>query len=169
MLRIIGGEPLMHQLLTKQSLTPKNNPAIGTVNFTPFLNQLNPQAPAAETVNYTPAPAPTPYPTTIPAPTPTPYATTYATPRPAVTLGPIATPTPTSTPTPTPKVMPGSPLSMGGESFAEALSQFDITQIVSLVLTALGIMWAIVILAYVGRHFGTKKKPKNERSNQILI
>ena len=88
----------------------------------------------------------------------------YATPRPIITLGPIATPsptpTPTATPTPTPKAMPGSPLSMGGESFAEVLSQFDITQLVTLVLTALGTMWAIVILVYVGRHFGQKEKNK---------
>ncbi len=153
----------------------KNNPSIGTANFTPFLDQSNQQAPAAETVNYIPAPTPTPYPTTIPAPSPTPYPTNYATPRPTATLDPIATPTPTPiptatptptptplpTPTPTPKVMPGSPLSMGGESFAEALSQFDITQLFSLVLTALGIMWTIVILVYVGRHFGHKEKVKN--------
>ena len=41
----------------------KNNPSVGKVNFTPFLNQSNPQAPAAETINYPPAPTPTPYPT----------------------------------------------------------------------------------------------------------
>ena len=90
----------------------------------------------------------------------------YATPRPIINLGPIATPsptpTPTATPTPSPKVMPGSPLSMGGESFAEVLSQFDITQLVTLVLTSLGTMWAIVILFMLVDTSGTKKKPKNE-------
>lgn len=152
----------------------KNNPLVGTVNFTPFLNESNSAAPALESINYVPAPTPTPYPTTLPAPTVTPYPTIYPTPRANVTLGPIVTPTPTPlptatptpsptpipTPSPTPKIMPGSPLSLGGSTFAETISQFDITNLAKLVLVALGIMWVIVILFYVDREFAHKDHKK---------
>jgi hypothetical protein len=49
--------------------------------------------------------------------------------------------------------MPGSPLSMGDTTFAEAISQFDLTAIAELTLMALGIVWLIVILFYVNRDF----------------
>jgi len=60
--------------------------------------------------------------------------------------------------------MPGSPLSLDGQSFAEAISQFDITQLARLVLLALEAMWSIIVLVYVGRHFGHKRKQKNEKT-----
>ncbi len=139
----------------------KTNPSVGQVNFTPFLLELNPQAPALQTINLIPAPTPTPYPTPTLASTPTPiprptvtYGPTIApTPTPTPTSTPIPTPTPPPTPSPTPKIMPGSPLSMGDTTFAEAIAQFDITAIAELTLMALGIVWLIVILFYVNRDF----------------
>ena len=81
------------------------------------------------------------------------------TPTPAPTETP--TPTPLPTPSPTPKIMPGSPLTLGGSTFAETISQFDIMGLAKLVLIALGIMWVIIILSSVDRKFGKKdnKKP----------
>ncbi|MCL4430157.1 MAG: hypothetical protein M1167_05335 [Chloroflexi bacterium] len=150
----------------------KNVTSYGTVNFVPFLTAPNPNAPALESINYVPAPTPTPIPTPIPNPTPTLYPTPTlspppptntslsptSTPTPPPTPTPTPSPTPVPTPTPTPKVMPGSPLSLGGQSFAETISQFDLIGVAKLVLIALGIMWAIVILVYVDREFGKKKK-----------
>jgi hypothetical protein len=152
---------------------------LGTVTFTPFLNEPNPNAPALESVNYIPNPTPTPIPSPIPIPTVTPYPvpthTPIPLPPPNITISPIVTPTPlpTATPTPTPspiptpiptpKIMPGSPLSLGGATFAETISQFDITNLAKLVLVALGVIWVIVILFYVDREFthkGNKKKLK---------
>lgn len=148
---------------------------LGIVNFTPFLPQPNTQAPALESINYTPNPTPTPYPTTIPAPTntPYPYPTNYVTSRPNMTIAPIVTPTPSTiptitptpsptplpTPSPTPKIMPGSPLSLGGSSFAEAIALFDITNIAKIVLVVLGIIWAAILLVFVVRKF---VKPERE-------
>jgi hypothetical protein len=81
------------------------------------------------------------------------------TPSPAPTATP--TPSPLPTPSPTPKIMPGSPLSLGGSTFAETISQFDLMGLAKLVLIALGIMWVIIILSSVDRKFGKKdnKKP----------
>jgi hypothetical protein len=58
--------------------------------------------------------------------------------------------------------MPGSPLTMGGTSFAEALSQFDITALAELVLIVLGIVWVVVILVSIDRNFGKKTSEKNK-------
>jgi hypothetical protein len=58
--------------------------------------------------------------------------------------------------------MPGSPLSLGGTSFAEAISQFDITALAELVLMALGIVWLIVILFYVDKDFIRKENKKSK-------
>ena len=150
----------------------KNSTTLGTVNFSPYLNESNPQAPPIQNINLVPAPTPTPYPTPIPVPTITPPPRPTAiytpisspTPTPEPTTTPIPTQTPPPTPSPTPKIMPGSPLSLGGTSFAEAISQFDITALAELVLMALGIVWLIVILFYVERDFVRKenKKPKDE-------
>ncbi len=150
----------------------KNSTNLGTVNFSPYLNESNPQAPPIQNINLVPAPTPTPYPTTIPVPTITPPprpTATYApisspTPTPEPTATPIPTPTPPPTPSPTPKIMPGSPLSLGGTSFAEAISQYDITALAELILMALGIVWLIVILFYVNKDFVRKgnQKPKDE-------
>jgi len=143
----------------------KTTPSIGKVNFTPFLTELNPQAPSQQNINLTPAPTPTPYPTPTFAPTPTfvprPTATLppifTATPPPAdPTAKPNPTPTPIPTPIPTPKIMPGSPLSLGGSTFTELISQFDLVELAKLVLIALGIMWLIIILVSVDRKFGRK-------------
>jgi uncharacterized membrane protein YciS (DUF1049 family) len=59
--------------------------------------------------------------------------------------------------------MPGSPLSLGGSTFAEAILRFDLTTLAELVLVGLGIVWLIVILFYVERDFVRKeiKKPKD--------
>lgn len=151
----------------------KNNTLIGTVNFAPFLNGSNPQAPTLDSVNYIPVPTPTPYPTTVPAPTITPYPTTHPTqitnftiitptPSPLPTAPPTAIPTPTPLPTPSPtaKIMPGSPLTLGGSTFAEVISQLDIVGLAKLVLIALGIMWVIIILVSVDRKFGRKTSEK---------
>ena len=155
----------------------KNSASLGSVNFTPFLTESNPKAPALESIYLTPAPTPTPIPTPIPIVTPTPYPTpTYApapTPRVNPTLAPISTTTPppatpTATPTatpiptpaPTPKIMPGSPLTLGGSTFAETISQFDLMGLAKLVLIALGIMWVIIILSSVDRKFGKKDNKK---------
>jgi hypothetical protein len=75
---------------------------------------------------------------------------------------PIATPTPQPTPSPTPKIVPGSPLSLGGATFAETISQFDLGGLAKIVLIILGIIWVIVILVYVDKEFGKKdnEKPK---------
>ena len=150
----------------------KNSTTLGTVNFSPYLNESNPQAPPIQNINLVPAPTPTPYPTTIPVPTITPPprpTATYApisspTPTPEPTATQIPTPTPPPTPSPTPKIMPGSPLSLGGTSFAEAISQYDITALAELILMALGIVWLIVILFYVNKDFVRKgnQKPKDE-------
>jgi parallel beta-helix repeat protein len=143
----------------------KNSTMFGRVAFTPILNDLNSAAPALESINYIPIPTPTPFPTPIPVPTnavfiPRPTATlnpiSTLTPRPDPTITPTVTPTLPPTPSPTPKIMPGSPLSLGGSTFAETLSQFDLMGIAKLVLIALGIMWIIVILSYVDRKFAKK-------------
>jgi hypothetical protein len=55
--------------------------------------------------------------------------------------------------------MPGSPLSLGGSSFAEAIALFDITNIAKIVLVVLGITWAVIILVFVVRKF---VKPEGE-------
>ena len=129
----------------------KTIPSIGKVNFAPFLNESTPQAPSLQNINLTPAPTPT------------------FVPRPTATLAPISTPTPppadaTTTPMPTPiqtpKIVPGSPLSLGGSTFAEVISQLDITELAKLVFIALGIMWVIVILVSVDRKFGGKTNEK---------
>jgi hypothetical protein len=73
------------------------------------------------------------------------------TPSPVPTETP--TPSPSPTPIPTPKIVPGSPLSLGGATFAETLSQFDIMELAKIVLIGLGIMWVIVILVYVDKEF----------------
>jgi hypothetical protein len=82
--------------------------------------------------------------------------------EPTPTPTPTATPTPPPTPNPTPKIVPGSPLSLGGVTFAETISQFDLMSLAKLVLVTLGIIWVIVILVYVEKEFGNKenKKPK---------
>jgi Right handed beta helix region len=150
----------------------KNSTSLGKVNFTPFLNNSNPAAPAIETLNYLPNPTPTAIPSPVPAPTPTyvPIPTNItlgpidtATPTPIPTETPTPSPTPVPTPSPTPKIMPGSPLSLGGSTFAEAISQFDITNLAELVLIALGIIWVIVILFYVDREFVHDHKKKDNR------
>ena len=155
----------------------KNSTTLGTIIFTPFLNDPNPNAPAIESVNYVPDPTPTPIPSPIPIATATPYPTPIrtqippvptnnslnpvVTPTPLPTATPTPTPSPVPTPIPTPKIMPGSPLSLGGATFAETISQFDITNLAKLVLVALGVIWVVVILFYVDREFahkGSKKK-----------
>jgi hypothetical protein len=147
----------------------KNSTMFGRVTFTPVLSDLNSAAPALESINYVPIPTPTPFPTPIPVPTNTvfiPRTTdtlnpiSTPTPQPDPTTTPTAIPTPLPTPSPTPKIMPGSPLSLGGQTFAETLSQFDLMGIAKLVLIALGIMWVIIILSYVDRKFA-KKENKN--------
>jgi hypothetical protein len=146
----------------------KTNPSVGKVNFAPFLNELNTQAPSLQNIFLAPAPTPTPYPTPTLAPTPT------NVPRPTATLGPISietpspnptatpdpTPTPIPTPIPTPKIMPGSPLSFGGSTFSEVISQFDLVELAKLVFITLGIIWAIVILVSVDQKLGRKTNEK---------
>jgi hypothetical protein len=147
----------------------KTNPSTGKVNFTPFLTELNTQAPSLQNTYLTPAPTPTPYPTPTLAPTPT------FVPRPTATLEPISTatpppadyaatpnptPTPIPTPIPTPKIMPGSPLSLGGSTFTEVISQFDLAELAKIVLISLGIMWLIIILVSIDRKFGRKTSEK---------
>jgi hypothetical protein len=149
----------------------KTNPSIGKINFTPFLNETNPQAPSLQNINLTPAPTPTPYPTPTFAPTPT------LVPRPTATLAPILTatplptdppvtpdptPTPIPTPIPTPKIMPGSPLSLGSSTFSEVISQFDLTELAKLVLIALGVMWLVVILVFIGQNSAEKTSKNND-------
>lgn len=149
----------------------KNNVNLGKVNFTPFLNNSNSAAPALESINYVPIPTPTPFPTPAPVPTPThpppppsnvslgPIST--STPPPSLpTAPPTATPTPIPTPSPTPKTTPGSPLTLGGSTFTETISQFDIMGLAKLVLIALGIMWVIIILVSVDRKFAQKDGKK---------
>jgi hypothetical protein len=146
----------------------KTNSSIGKVNFVPFLNEINTQAPPMQSIYLTPVPTPTPYPTPTFAPTPT------FVPRPTATFEPISTttpppdptakpdPTPTSIPAPipTPKIIPGSPLSLGGSTFTEVISQFDLVELAKLVFITLGIMWVIVILVSVDRKFGRKTNEK---------
>ena len=150
----------------------KNVTSYGTVNFAPFLSEPNPKAPALESIYYVPAPTPTPIPTPIPNPTSTPFPIqTYSPPPPSnISLGPTLTPTQEPTPTPsppplptaspTPKVLPGSPLSLGGSTFAEEISQFDIVGLAKLVLLVLGIIWVIIILVSVDRKFGKGETEK---------
>lgn len=117
----------------------------GTVIFVPFLLQPNPLAPPLPNITLNPIVFVTPPPpTNRPSPSPT--------------LTPIPTPVPT--PSPTPKIMPGSPLSLGGSTFAETISQFDIIGLAKLVLIALGIMWVIIILVSVDRKFAKKENKK---------
>ncbi len=154
----------------------KNYTSLGTVNFTPFLAEPNLNAPSLESVNYVPAPTPTPYPSLIPAPTVTPYPTIHSTPPPYLnittptpTLSPTDTPTPIPTPSPQPtsspipKKMPGTPLNLADASFIEGISQFDITNIAKLVLIALGIMWLVIILIYIDRDFAKKDHKKSKK------
>ncbi len=148
----------------------KNSTSLGKVSFTPFLNDSNTAAPAIESINFVPNPTPTAIPTPVPAPTqtytPIPTNITFGpisteTPPPTLPTSeptPIPTPTPMPTPTPTQKVIPGSPLSMGGQSLAEAISQFDLMGVAQLVLIILGVMWTVVILVYVNKTVGKKKK-----------
>ena len=148
----------------------KTNPVVGQVTFTPFLTESNPQAPPILTIYLTPAPTPTLYPTPTLAPTPTPFPRptptsgplSTPTPSPIPTVTPIPTPTPQPTPSPTPKIMPGSPLSLGGSTFAEAISRFDLTALAELVFVGLGIVWLIVILFYVDRDFIRKEIKKSK-------
>jgi hypothetical protein len=57
--------------------------------------------------------------------------------------------------------MPGSPLSLGGSTLAEAIAQFDIVGLAKLVLLILGIMWVIIILVSVDKKFG-KGEPEKQ-------
>jgi hypothetical protein len=75
------------------------------------------------------------------------------TPTPSPVPTEIPTPSPLPTPIPTPKIVPGSPLSLGGVSFAETLSQLDIMELAKIVLVGLGLMWVIVILVYIDKEF----------------
>ena len=150
----------------------KNSTSLGNVTFTPFLTVPNPKAPALESIYLTPAPMPTPIPTPIasatPNPTPRPtfhfppnVTSTPLPPDPTVPPTPMPTPTRIPTPIPTPKIRPGSPLTLGGSTFAEMVSQFDIIGLANLVLFALGIMWVIIILASVERKFAQKDNKKH--------
>jgi len=49
---------------------------------------------------------------------------------------------------------------LGGSTFAEMISQFEIIGLANLVLIALGIMWVIIILASVERKFAQKDNKK---------
>jgi len=49
---------------------------------------------------------------------------------------------------------------MGGSSFADALSRFDIRALAELVLIVLGVVWVIVILVSIDRNFGKKTSEK---------
>jgi hypothetical protein len=62
--------------------------------------------------------------------------------------------------------MPGSPLSLGGSTFAETISQFDITNIAKMVIVVLGVIWLIVILVSVERKY-TKKDDKDNNAKNI--
>ena len=84
------------------------------------------------------------------------------TPTPVFQVPQVSTPTPQPTPSPTPKIMPGSPLSLGGSTFAEAISQFDLTKLAELVFVGLGIIWLIVILFYVDGDFVRKEIKKSK-------
>lgn len=70
------------------------------------------------------------------------------------------TPTPDPTPIPTPKIIPGSPLSLGDSTYAEAIAQFDIMNLAKLVVIALCIMWVVIILVSVDKNFGKKEVEK---------
>ena len=138
-----------------------------TVIFTPYLTSENPYAPAIETINYTPVPTPTPFitPSPVPSPpatpTPTPWYTINPTAAPSTvdptqtiiqptwTPTPDPTPSPIPTPSPTPKVVPGSPLTVSSDSLYEYFCQLDIMEIASMVLMALGIIWAAIVLVVV--------------------
>ncbi len=95
------------------------------------------------------------YPNALPTPSPTP----------SESLPPAILERPSPTPTPTTKVTPGSPLVFGGQTIAEALSQFDIAAIAKLVLVVLAAVWVIVILFYVDREF-LHKSQKNTVQKQ---
>jgi hypothetical protein len=59
---------------------------------------------------------------------------------------------PQPTECPTPVIDPGSPLTVGGDSLEETLSQLDIISLAEMVIAALGVMWVIIILVtYVKR------------------
>ena len=141
------------------------------VIYTPYLYNANPDAPTIENINLIPNPTPTPFvtPSPVPSPSTTPYPT--YTPYPTPTLTPTITPTntptqptpdPTPTPTeaptlvPTPKVIPGSPLSIGSSTWEETFAQFDIMNLAKLVVIGLGIMWVIILLVSVDRKFAKK-------------
>lgn len=90
---------------------------IGTAKYIPFLNSINPNAPAylpkvnptpTPTPILTPAPTPTSTPTAAPTPTSTPAPTPTPTPSPttSTTTSPTATPSSTTKPTTQPTVTP---------------------------------------------------------------
>jgi hypothetical protein len=74
----------------------------------------------------------------------------------------IATPTPT--PTPTHKPTPGSPLIFGSNDLGETISQFNISILATMVMTILGVIWGIVILATVMKKLIEKKLKDAETS-----
>jgi hypothetical protein len=79
----------------------KNDFNLGTVNFVPFLPELNPQAMPDSTVSTTlpsTSPTSTPTPTLTTTPTATPNSTTTTTPEPQASTSPSTLPTPSTTP-----------------------------------------------------------------------
>jgi hypothetical protein len=132
---------------------------LGTVNFVPFLTQLNPNAPTVPVSIPIPTAPPTPAPTSSATPTPTPTASPTPTIRPNTT--PTPTPTqqpyntqppyqyPTATPydTTSPTANPGEISNSGGE--------MDLT---SVAVIAVAVMATLVIVFAINRTFGRGNK-----------
>lgn len=126
----------------------KNDPInLGTLNFSPYLNESNPFAPSIPLFITIPPPptipTPTPTPTVTPTPLVTPSPTPSVTPTPS---SPILTPSPTPAPTETPRELESSPSPIVG--------QFNITDISSIAVIVVAIMLALIIIVFINRKYG---------------
>jgi hypothetical protein len=141
----------------------KNDTAhLGIVNFTPFLNQSNPNAPSVPTVIPVPTPPSGPIPSSSPSIIPIPASSDTATPT-----QPLAskTPTPALIPYLTPELMPtqtpqaplGSPLSGYGR-----MSLADITNMLVVVL-ALALAVTIIVIINIKSREAQGRKSANKQ------
>ena len=139
----------------------KNDTAhLGIVNFSPFLNQPNPETPSVPNVIPVPTPpsSPTPGSSSTPTITPSPTSSIVATPTPtSVSETPSLHPysTPEISPTQTPQSPQGSPVT--------AIGQFSITDITNMLVIVLAIALAVTIIVTINiksRKAQSRKSPK---------
>ena len=135
---------------------------LGTVQFNPPLQVLNPSAPSVPSVIPIPTPPPSPAPVYTPSPSsaPTPTPTFYFSPTPTPTPFQdwiYSTPTPSPTPTQLHAIQPPSSPSFGN---------FSSTDIDNIAVIAIAFTLAVSIIVGINLKFGRTEKPKSKKQRK---